>query len=315
MYLGIDVSKKTLDLHLLPEGKSWRIENTEAALAGLLRTLEPFKKSIALTVLEATGGMEAIIAATLHHAAIPVAVVNPRQARDFARAMGLLAKTDALDARMLALFAERVRPPVRPLPCEEEDALCALMTRRTQLLEMLAAEANRLAMARNKALHRSLELHVKWLRAQLEKLDKDIDKFVRDSPIWREKDNLLQSVPGVGPVLSRTLLAELPELGTLGRREIASLVGVAPMNRDSGTLRGRRAITGGRGAVRRVLYMAAVTAARFNPVLKAVYTRLRAAGKPFKVAIVAVMRKLIILLNAIIRDKKPWAFSSPPTPS
>lgn len=234
-----------------------------------------------------------------------MAVVNPRQVRDFARATGKLAKTDAIDARVLALFAERVRPEPRRLPDEAGQALGALVTRRRQLLEMLTAEKNRLGSAA-RVLRKSIQRHIDWLNQELAKVDEDLGDMLRQSPLWREKDDLLRSVPGVGRVLSITLLAELPELGQLSAKQISALVGVAPLNRDSGTLRGRRSIWGGRAPVRAVLYMAALVATRYNPVIRAFYQRLLALGKAKKVALVACMRKLLIILNAILKHQTPW---------
>jgi transposase len=238
-------------------------------------------------------------------AAVPVVVVNPRQVRDFARALGRLAKTDAIDAAVLALFAERVRPAIRPLPDEAQQALVALITRRRQLLEMLTAERNRLATARA-AVRAGLRQHIRWLERRVADTDHDLTTTVQQSPLWRAQENLLRSAPGVGRVTSTSLAALLPELGTLSRREIASLVGVAPLNCDSGQQRGRRTIWGGRATVRAPLYMATLVATRCNPVIKAFYQRLRGAGKPPRVALVAAMRKLLTILNAMVKQQKPW---------
>ena len=245
------------------------------------------------------------MAAALASAGLPVAIVNPRQVRDFARATGVLAKTDRIDATTLALFAERIRPEVRPLPDAVAEELTALVTRRRQILEMLLSERNRLRLA-SAAVRRGIEKHIRWLEHQLQDTDQDLERRVQASPLWRAKDDLLRSVPGIGPTTARTLLAELPELGRLDRREIAALVGVAPFNRDSGTLRGRRVIWGGRAAVRRTLYMATLAATRCNPLLRAFYLRLRERGKPAKLALVACMRKLLTILNAMLRDQQPW---------
>jgi transposase len=261
-----------------------------------------------LVVLEASGGVEIALVGELAAAALPVAVVNPRQVRDFARATGKLAKTDALDAMVLARFADKLRPEVRALPDQESRNLHALIARRRQLIEMLVAEENRLSSA-PKVLHRQLRGHIDFLRKQLHRLDTDLEQQLRNSPLWREKENLLRGVPGVGPVLCTTLIADLPELGTLSRHQIAALVGVAPLNRDSGTLRGRRMIWGDRASVRSALYMATLAAVRFNPLLKAFYLRLRAAGKPPKLALTACMRKLLTILNAMLKHRTPW---SPP---
>jgi transposase len=260
-----------------------------------------------LIVLEATGGLERRALAALAGASLPVVAVNPRQVRDFARATGQLAKTDAIDAAVLALFAERIRPQVRPLRDEETQELEALVVRRRQVVDMLTAEKNRLVAAPpSKRVRTAIGRTIKWFQKQLEEIDSDLDSAVKGSPIWREKDDLLQSVPGVGKVLSRTLLSLVPELGTLGKKQLAALVGVAPLNWDSGQYRGRRRVWGGRAHVRAVLYMGALVAARFNPVIRAFHARLVAAGKLPKVALVACMRKLLTILNAMVRDRTPW---------
>jgi transposase len=303
MYVGIDVSKEMLDVVTEPAGESWRVRNTMEDVGELARRLAPQQPT--LIVLEATGGFEATVAAVLATAGLPVAIVNPRQVRDFARSVGRLAKTDRLDAQVLARFAEAVRPTPRALPDAAARRLSALCGRRRQLIEMLTAEQNRLPRA-DPAVRPSVEAHIRWLRQQLTHLDDELGNAVRESPIWRRKDELLRSVRGVGPVLSTTLLAELPELGTLTRKQIAALVGVAPLNRDSGTFRGKRVTWGGRAPVRRVLYMAALVGTRCNPVLRAFYARLLAAGKPKKVALTACMRKLLVTLNAMLRDGTAW---------
>jgi transposase len=302
-YVGIDVSKAQLDVALLPSAECWREPNDEAGIARLTQRLHDF--SPALIVLEATGGLERPLTAALVQAQLPVAVVNPRQVRDFARATGQLAKTDRIDAAVLALFAERVRPEVRELADEALQELDALMTRRRQLLEMITAEHNRSLVA-PRPVQKRIQKHVDWLKRELAGVDADLDQAIQSSPAWRAKENLLRSVPGVGPVLSRTLIAELPELGTLNRREIAALVGVAPLNRDSGSLRGQRIIWGGRASVRAALYMAAVSSTRFNPVIRTFYQRLRDKGKPAKVALVACMRKLLVILNSMLRSGTAW---------
>jgi transposase len=248
--------------------------------------------------------------AELGAAGLPVVVVNPRQVRDFARATGQLAKTDALDARLLARFAERVQPPLRALPTPAERELKAVVARRRDLVEMLTAERHRLGSA-PKVLHREITAHIRWLEARLKERDRDLDRKLRGSPLWQEKEDLLRGVPGVGPVLCATLLAELPELGRLDRREVAKLAGVAPLNHDSGRLRGQRTVWGGRAPVRAALYMATLSAVRFNPALKAFYRRLRSAGKPPKLALTAAMRKLLVILNAMLKHRTPW---SPPCP-
>ncbi|MGH7360397.1 MAG: IS110 family transposase [Candidatus Methylomirabilales bacterium] len=303
VYVGIDVAKATLDVAVHPTAARWTVAHTEREVAALptrLAALAP-----ALVVLEATGGLERPLVGALAAAGLPVVVVNPRQIRDFAKATGILAKTDALDAAVLAHFAAAVRPTPRPLPDAATQTLAALVTRRRQLVEMLTAERNRLGSA-PRALRAEIQAHITWLKRRLGRLDEDLNQAIRTSPAWRVQDDLLQSVPGVGPVLSRTLLASLPELGTLHRRAIAALVGVAPLNRDSGTCRGRRRVWGGRAAVRAVLYMGALVAVRHNPVLRAFYQRLRAVGKLPKVALTACMRKLLTILNAMLRQQQPW---------
>jgi transposase len=262
-----------------------------------------------LVVLEATGGIELPLVGALAAAGLPVVVVNPRQVREFARATGRLAKTDAIDAQVLARFAEAVQPALRPLPDAATQQLSSLVTRRRQVIEMLTAEKNRLRTTAP-AVRDHVKEHILWLERSLSDLDRELEQAIHSSDIWRAQDDLLQSAPGVGQVLSTTLLAELPELGTLNRKEIAALVGVAPLNRDSGTLRGRRTVWGGRSQVRAVLYMAALVATRFNPVIRAFYQRLQAAGKPKKVALTACMRKLLTILNAMMRHQIPWRICS-----
>jgi transposase len=303
-FVGIDVAKDRLDVHLRPSGESFTVARDGEALAALverLRALAP-----ALIVMEATGGYETVVASALGAARLPLAVVNPRQIRDFAKATGKLAKTDRLDAAAIAHFAEAIRPPVRPIADAEAQALGELVARRRQLIEMIVAEGNRRRRATQRRVIRSIERHLALLQTELSQLDGDIDKSIRNSPVWQAHAELLASVPGVGPATLRTLIAELPELGHLTRRKIAALVGVAPINRDSGTLRGRRTIAGGRPAVRTALYMASLVGSRANPVLAAYYQKLRAAGKTGKQALTACMRKLIVILNAILRDRKPW---------
>lgn len=303
VFVGIDVAQATLDVALLPSGETWQVANDEPGIRALLTRLQPHAPT--LIVLEATGGYERATVAALATAGLPVVVANPRQVRDFARATGQLAKTDTLDALILALFADRVRPAVRPLPELATQELAALLARRRQLIEMLGAERQRLGLAAA-SVRRSLTQHIAWLERQLGRVDDDLDGLIQASPLWRAKDDLLQSVPGIGPVVSRTLLAMLPELGHLSHKEIAALVGVAPLARDSGTLRGKRSVWGGRAPVRTALYMAALVAARWNPVLKIFYTRLRDAGKPAKVALTACARKLLTILNAMARSNTYW---------
>ncbi len=303
VFCGIDVSKDHLDIALLPSGESWSVANDAAGIQLLLGKLGDVSPT--LIVLEATAGYEAPVAASLAHAGHAVVVANPRQVRHFARATGQLAKTDRINAAVLALFAERVRPEPRPLPDEKAALLDALLTRRRQIQDMLTAEKNRLPLAPG-PVQKRIRQHIHYLTRQLDEVDHDIERMIKESPLWRTKDDLLQSVPGIGPVVSRTLIAQLPELGTLSRKEIAALVGVAPLARDSGTLRGRRVVWGGRGAVRSALYMSALVASRRNPVIRAFYLRLVAAGKPRKVALTACMRKLLTILNAIARTQTPW---------
>jgi transposase len=305
MFVGIDVSKAHLDVCVRPSGETFRLGNDEGGIDALLARLDPLKPT--LVVLEATGGFEVSVAAALGVATVPVAVVNPRQVRDFAKSTGRLAKTDAIDAAVLAHFADAVRPEPRPLLDEQARELQAMLVRRRQIVEMITAETNRMHSCRSAKVRKPIHEHVAWLRRQLRDVDHDIDTQLRSTPLWREKDDLLRSMPGVGPVLSRTLLADLPELGTLDRKKIAALVGVAPLNRDSGTLRGKRNIWGGRATVRATLYMATLAATRFNPVIRATYERLVAAGKAKKLALVACMRKVLVTLNAMLRDRKSWA--------
>jgi len=303
-YVGVDVAKDWLDAAQRPEGAPWRVSNDERGIAALVERLVQLRP--ALVVLEATGGMEMPVVGALVVAQLPTAVVNPRQVREFARATGRLAKTDAIDAQVLAQFGEAVRPELRPFPDAATQELSALLARRRQLVGMLTAEKNRLRTAA-KAVRADVQEHIRWLERRLSDLDGQLAQSIRSSPSWRERDNLLKSTPGVGPVLSVTLLAELPELGTLGRKGIAALVGVAPLNWDSGHLRGKRRVWGGRSRVRAALYMAALVAARRNPVLRASYERLVEAGKPKKVALTACMHKLLAILNAMIRHRTPWS--------
>jgi transposase len=300
--VGIDVSKQHLDIALRP-GRRYSVPNNEAGVASILADLKTV--SLTLVVLEATGGLELPLTSALALAGLPVVVVNPRQVRDFAKATGQLAKTDAIDAQVLARFAEVIRPKPRALPDEQTQALAALVTRRQQLIEMLTAEKNRLASAR-RTIRKNLCSHIAWLERALEQADTDLAEAIRQSPVWCEKEALLRSVPGIGPVLTTTLLANLPELGTLTHKQIAALVGVAPLNRDSGTLRGRRTVWGGRARVRTALYMAAIVAVRFNPIIRGFYQRLCAAGKAKKVALVASMRKLLTIINAMLKHQTPW---------
>jgi transposase len=304
VWVGIDVSKARLDVAASGWAEVFSVANDPRGVAALVQRLQALRP--ALVVLEASGGLETALVAELGAAGLPVVVVNPRQVRDFARASGQLAKTDALDARILALFAERMRPAVRRLPDAQELELKALVARRRDLVEMITAERNRLGTA-PKLLCKEITAHIRWLEGRLKERDRDLDRMLRSSPLWRERENLLRGVPGVGPVLCATLQANLPELGALSRHQIAKLVGVAPLNRDSGTLRGRRTVWGGRAQVRAALYMATLVAVRFNPALKTFYQRLRSAGKPAKVALTAAMRKLLTTLNAILKHRTPWS--------
>lgn len=311
MFVGIDVSKHRLDIHARPSGESWSVANDAQGHAELARKLGSM--SPALVVIEATGGYQASVVAELGANAIPVAVVNPRQVRDFAKATGRLAKTDAIDAAILARFAESIRPEPRPMPDEITVELQALVTRRRQLIDMRTAETNRLETCRVQQVRRNIQKMINMLTKQIGKVDDDIDTTIRNSPIWREREDLLSSVIGVGSTTARTLLTQLPELGSLNRREIAALVGLAPFNNDSGKRSGVRSIRGGRSDVRAVLYMATVVAVRFNPQLQAVYVRLLAAGKRKKVALIACARKLLTILNAMMRTKTPWRLNGAET--
>ena len=302
--VGIDVGKYEVTIAVLPSGEQWSSLTTPEALEGTMARIAAVHPTV--VVLEATGGYEVPVAAAGATAALPIVIVNPRHVRAFAQAFGRTAKTDRLDAQVLAAFGARVQPPIRPLPDTATQALAALVTRRRQLLDMLIAERHRLAQATSAPVQRDLRTHIRWLERRVTDVDDDLTRRIQGSPLWRVQEDLLRSVPGIGPVVARTLLAELPELGTLDRRTIAALVGVAPMNHDSGQSRGRRMIRGGRTAVRNALYMAALVAARYNPPLRHFYARLRATGKPAKVALVAVMRKLLAILNALIKHQTAW---------
>jgi transposase len=303
--VGIDVSKTELVLAVEPTGEGWTSATTPEAIEALiarLRTLVP-----AIIVLEATGGYERAVVAAAAAAGLPLAVVNPRQVRAFAHALGRTAKTDAIDAGLLAVFGARVQPAARPITDAETQALAALVARRRQLVEMLGMEQRRLAQApATGPITRDLRNHIRWLERRVADVDDEIGGAIQASAVWRVQEDLLRSVPGIGPITARTLLADLPELGRLDRRAIAALVGVAPFNCDSGQHRGQRHIWGGRAAVRATIYMAALTATRHNPVLRAFYQRLRAAGKQPKVALVATMRKLLTILNAMLKQHACW---------
>lgn len=305
IFIGIDVCKARLDLHVLPTGESWSTENEDHAVADLVSRLKAHKPT--LIVMEATGGLERRALAALLAKGLPAVAVNPRQVRDFAKAKGILAKTDNLDAHVLAMFADTIRPKVRPAGDPETKELEAVMVRRRQVVDMLTAEKNRLsADPPSKRVARAIRLSIRHLEKALEDIDIDINSSIGNSPAWREKDELLQSVSGVGPILSRTLVAQLPELGTINRKQVAALVGVAPLNCDSGKRQGRRIIWGGRAAIRAVLYMATLAAVRFNPVISVFYARMVRAGKKQKVAMVACMHKLLVILNAMVRSNSPW---------
>jgi len=301
--VGVDVAKITLDVAVSDSDEAWQFANDDEGISQAVRYIAGLKP--AGIILEATGHLEMPLAAALQAARLPVAIINPRQVRDFARATGALAKTDAIDARILALFGVRVRPEIRPLPDKKAYEMGSLITRRRQLVQMLTAEHNRHLQA-GKDVHPSIESHIKWLEEALSEINDDLEGRIKRSPSWREKDNLLKSVPGVGKVVSSTLLIELPELGKLNRRKIAALVGVAPLNRDSGIMRGKRTVWGGRARLRAVLYMAALVASRRNLIIAAFYQRLLDAGKAKKVALVACMRKLLTILNAMIRTMTVW---------
>jgi transposase len=315
-YIGIDVSKKHLDVaDTNPSSKARRFTNDDVGVTQLVQHLQQPEGVNTLVVLEATGSYELRAAAALSESGIAVAIVNPRQARMFAGSIGRLAKTDAIDAHVLALFGQATNPLPRPLPDAATRALQSILARRRDLVEILTAEKNRLSVAFDRRTRVLIELHITWLEKALKDVEIEIDTTIKNSPLWRDKDNLLQSVPGVGPITARTLLTELGELGKLNRKQIAALVGVAPMNRDSGNMRGQRTICGGRGTVRHVLYMATLSAIRCgNPVLKPFYKRLRDAGKKFKVAVVACMRKLLTCLTAMLRSNSPWLVNTPAQP-
>lgn len=307
-FIGIDVAKTQLDVAVRPTDQQWQVTYTEKGIQELVEQITELHPTLVL--LEASGGLELPMVAALAVANLPVVVVNPRQVRDFARATGKLAKTDALDAQVLAHFAEAIRPPPRSLPDTETQSLTALVARRNQVMSMLVAEKNRLRTSRPPVSQR-IQLHIDWLEQELDEIDRDLKEMLHNSPVWREKENLLRTVPGVGPQLAISILAYLPELGTLNRKRVAALVGVAPFNRDSGALRGKRAVWGGRSRIRAALYMAALVASRHNPVISAFYQRLLAAGKAKKVALTACMRKLLVILNAMLKHHSSWQSLNP----
>jgi transposase len=304
IFVGIDVCKAQLDVAIRPTAASLAVTNDKAGIKMLVKRLEKIRPT--LVVLESTGGLERAVMVALMGAEIPVAMVNPRQVRDFAKSTGELAKTDRIDAAILAHYAEVLRPEPRALPDQLTLELRALTTRRRQLIEMIGAEKNRLSTA-SKAVTKRIDAHIRWLEQELDRADQDLDRSIAQSPIWQQNEELLRTTPSIGPVTSRTLLAELPELGGLNRKQISALVGLAPFNRDSGSLKGRRSIWGGRASVRSTLYMAALVATRRNPVIRDFYKRLTAKGKLFKVALVACMRKLLTILNSMIKHKTSWS--------
>jgi transposase len=303
VYVGVDVAKDTLDVADSGSRETRRFPNDHEGIAQAIRHIASLQP--AGIILEATGNLEMPLAAALQTECLPVVIINPRQVRDFARATGALAKTDAIDARILALFGLRIKPEIRLLPDKQAREMRSLLTRRRQLMEMIIAECNRLSRADDNV-QPNIKDHIKWLKEALSDINNDLERRIQSSPSWREKDNLLRSVPGIGKVVSTTLLIELPELGQLNRRKIAALVGVAPLNRDSGTMRGKRTVWGGRAALRAVLYMAALVATKCNPVIAAFYRRLLDAGKVKKVALVACMRKLLTMVNAMTRTRTVW---------
>ena len=304
IFVGIDVAKDRLDVHVRPSDEAFSVARDSEGLTALMQRLGPLHPY--LVVLEATGGFEQTLAAALVSEAMPLAVVNPRQIRDFARATGQLAKTDALDAKSIARFAEAIKPEPRPVPDEQARALGELVARRRQVIEMMIAERNRRRQLSSRRLIKSVDRLLAVLQKELSELEQEVGEGIRGTPAWRERDELLRSVPGIGNVVARTLIADLPELGRLDRKKIAALVGIAPLNRDSGRMHGKRTTWGGRAKVRSALYMAALVASRRNPVLKAFYQRLISFGKPKKLALIAVMRKLLTILNAMVRDNKRW---------
>ena len=303
IFAGIDVSKARLDVAWTDAPGTWSVANVPNGIVELVQRFREIEPE--LVVMEATGGFEVPAAGALAAAGIAVVIANPRQVRDFAKSTGQLAKTDAIDAHILALFAERVRPQVRALPDEDARALNAIVGRRRQIIDMITAENNRLGFALP-AVQKGIKKHIRWLERQLDDVDSDLDGLIRKSPVWQAKSDLLRDVPGVGPNLARTLIAELPELGRLSNKQIAALVGVAPLAQDSGLFRGKRRVWGGRATVRSALYMSILSATKWNPVIRVFYQRLRAKGKPPKVAMVACMRKLLTILNAMIRDGREW---------
>jgi transposase len=304
VFVGIDVSKDRLDVHLLPKGVHTAVKNDAEGIVSLITHLQ--QERPAIIVMEASGGYEVTVAAELGTASLPVAIVNPRQVRDFARAIGKLAKTDSIDAYVLARFAETIRPAAQALPTEDEKQIKELVTRRKQLVDLRASEKNRSHRARTAGVRQSIQRVIETLDQEIRDIDKNIDDIIKRSPLWREKDDLLKTFKGLGSATAKTIVAKLPELGEVGRQPITCLVGLAPLNKDSGKTRGKRMISGGRADVRSALYMVAISAIRCNPLIKPFYQRLTEAGKPFKVATVACMRKILVILNAMLRNKRPF---------
>jgi transposase len=312
VFVGLDVSKQHLDVALRPQGRHFVTPNDDRGIKQLVKRLAALQPE--LVVLEASGGYEFLVIAALAEAQLPVALVNPQAVRKFAGAAGKLAKTDKIDAQVLAHFAEALRPEPRPLPNQEQKLLKAALQRRLQVVKMIGQEKSRLEKTFIPSLRQDILAHLSWLNQRLEQLDRDLNDQIRKSPLWRERDRLLQSIPGVGPTVSRAVMAQLPEVGTLSGKKAVALVGVAPYNRDSGRFRGKRMIRGGRSHLRHMLYMAAVVAARFNPVIRTFYQRLLAAGKPKKLALTACMRKLVLIINSMVKNNQPWNHSAIQTP-
>jgi len=304
VFVGLDVSKQHLDVAVRPQNRHFVTPNHDRGIKQLVKRLAALKPQ--LIVLEASGGYEFLVTAALAEAQLPVALINPQAVRKFAGATGKLAKTDKIDAQVLAHFAEALRPEPRSLPDQAHQVLKAALQRRQQVVKMIGQEENRLEKTFIPAVRQDIQVHLTWLRRRLEQLERDLDDQIRQSPLWQDRDRLYQSVPGIGPIVSRAVIAHLPELGTLPGKKAVALVGVAPYNRDSGRLRGKRMIRGGRSHLRRMLYMAAVVASRFNPVIRAFYQRLRSAGKPPKLALTACIRKLVLILNAMVKNNQPW---------
>lgn len=300
-YVGVDISKDSLDIAVFDSSKQWHFNNSPIGIKQAIEMFETVKPE--LVVFEATGGLEIPFWAALSEAGISAAPINPRQIRDFARAKGRLAKTDAIDTQVIAHYGQAMRP--RPLPFPDTQELKEVIARRSQLVAMISAEKNRLKATRKESIKQDIKAHIEWLETRLDNVDKELRKAIEANPVWREKDRLLRSVPGVGPVLSMVLLSQLPELGAINRHQVAALAGVAPLNRDSGLMRGRRTIWGGRGRVRGALYMAALVATRCNPVVSEFYQRLCSQGKPKKLALTACMRKLLAILNSMVKHCTP----------